>query len=218
MQIFVGTLITTISILIIGLLIWYNHFYMFAFGRGLPETLFYQRMIATLIPSAPFIVFIYLVFKHPIFGNNDEKETPIKKKWSLARIAMGFVCVCILWPWPSGVLINLSMSDINVAVYRIPEEYRLRLRDITTWHRSVGVRRLGSVRRKGRRDLAWIHTWEGFSKKQRFELVKMVLKAPHSKFPDISIFKDLSDNNIEFLKKTLCYNYENKIGNHLILL
>ena len=107
MQIFVGTLITTISILIIGFLIWYNHFYMIAFGRGLPEALFYQRMIATVIPSAPFIVFIYLVFKHPIFGNNDEKETPIKKKWSLARIAIGFVCVCILWPWPSGVLINL---------------------------------------------------------------------------------------------------------------
>ena len=204
----------------------------------------------------------------------------------------------------------LSMSDINVAVHRIPEEYRLRLRDITTWHRSLGVRRLGSVRRRGRRDidlcvmlpprvslgryigkgqnakefggpsrgqwppwavrrfmlydvllhelghlqlinpksknwnrkyaseklaqafadkwrrklfsqkfdhpdpihnppskdeLAWIPTWEGFNKKQRFELVKMVLKAPHSKFPDISIFGDISAENIEFLKKSLCY-------------
>jgi len=115
MQIFVGTLITTISILIIGFLIWYNHFYMIAFGRGLPEALFYQRMIATLIPSAPFIVFIYLVFKHPIFGNNDEKETPVKKKWSLALIAIGFVCVCILWPWPSGALINVYFYETQAG-------------------------------------------------------------------------------------------------------
>ena len=47
----------------------------------------------------------------------------------------------------------VSRSDIEIAINRIPEEYRKRLRDITTWHRSNGVRKLGFVRRKGRRDI-----------------------------------------------------------------
>ena len=106
MQIIVGTLITTISILIIGLLIWHNHFYMIRFGRGLPEALIHHRFIATVIQSAPFIVFIYQVFRNPIFKNNRKKETPVRKKWSLAQITIAFVCVCILWPWPSAVLIS----------------------------------------------------------------------------------------------------------------
>jgi len=47
----------------------------------------------------------------------------------------------------------LSRADIEIAVRRIPEEYRQRLRDITTWHRSSGVRQLGFVKRRGRRDI-----------------------------------------------------------------
>lgn len=47
----------------------------------------------------------------------------------------------------------LSEFDIEVAVNRIPEEFRKRLRDITTWHRSNGVRTLGFVQRRGRRDI-----------------------------------------------------------------
>lgn len=103
----VGAFIITISISIIALVIWLNHFFMVSFGRGLPEALFYQRLIATVIQSAPFIVFIYLVLKSPLFGHNGKNETPVKKKWPSAQIATGFICVCIMWPWPSGVLISL---------------------------------------------------------------------------------------------------------------
>jgi hypothetical protein len=103
----IGAFIITISIAIIALIIWLNHFFMVSFGRGLPEALFYQRLIATIIQSAPFIVCIYLALRSPIFGHSDKKETPVKKKWSPAQIAIGFVCVCIMWPWPSGVLISV---------------------------------------------------------------------------------------------------------------
>lgn len=47
----------------------------------------------------------------------------------------------------------LRPTDIKVAINRIPEEFRERLRDIITWHRSHGVRRLGFVRHLGRRDI-----------------------------------------------------------------
>ena len=47
----------------------------------------------------------------------------------------------------------ISPADIETAINRIPEEFRKRLRDIITWHRSHGVRRLGFVRRLGRRDI-----------------------------------------------------------------
>ena len=47
----------------------------------------------------------------------------------------------------------LSPSDINDAVHRIPQKFRQRLRDIITWHRSEGVRRLGYVTNRGRRDI-----------------------------------------------------------------
>ena len=95
-----------ISIAIIALIIWFNHFFMVSFARGLPEALFHQRLIATVIQSAPFSVCIYLALKSPILGHVGKKETPVKKKWSPSQLAAGFICVCIMWPWLSGVLIG----------------------------------------------------------------------------------------------------------------
>jgi hypothetical protein len=48
----------------------------------------------------------------------------------------------------------LSRSDIDTAINRIPIEYRKRLREIITWNGSYGVRRLGFVTRRGRRDIS----------------------------------------------------------------
>lgn len=52
----------------------------------------------------------------------------------------------------------ISSKDIDIAIKRVPEEYRSRVREITTWHTSEGVRKLGYVTKRGRRDIN-LCTW-----------------------------------------------------------
>lgn len=47
----------------------------------------------------------------------------------------------------------ISNKDIDIAIKRIPEEYRVRVREITTWHDSRAARLLGYVTSRGRRDI-----------------------------------------------------------------
>ena len=47
----------------------------------------------------------------------------------------------------------VSGQDIDVVLERIPAELRTRLRDVFESSRSYGVRRLGAVRTRGRRDI-----------------------------------------------------------------
>ena len=75
MKIFVGSAIIIISMSIIAFLFYYFHFYMFAWGRGMPEALFYERVIATVLTSTPFIAFIYLAWRNLICGNDKENKT-----------------------------------------------------------------------------------------------------------------------------------------------
>lgn len=203
----------------------------------------------------------------------------------------------------------LSREDIDTAINRIPEEYRCRVREITTWNESLGVRRLGYVTNKGRRDISlcvvlpprvslgrflvkgqngkefgapsrgqwppwavrrfmlydvllhelghlqivneksknmrrkfagekiaqefsdkwrrelfathfnhpdpihnppteeeieFISVWEQLNKKQRFNLVDMVINSPHDSLPDLSVFGDIVEPHIPFLSRALC--------------
>ena len=107
MNLLVGTLIIIISLCITALIIWYNHFYMIAFGRGLPEALFHQRLITTIIQSAPLIFFIYLALIFPNSKSSHAKSKQIEKTWSPGKIAIAFVCVCIMWPLPAGFLMGV---------------------------------------------------------------------------------------------------------------
>jgi hypothetical protein len=47
----------------------------------------------------------------------------------------------------------VTQDDVEVVIQRIPKEFRTRLRDVFISHRSRGVRWLGSVRIRGRRDI-----------------------------------------------------------------
>lgn len=47
----------------------------------------------------------------------------------------------------------VSPEDVQTVLGRIPEEHRTRLRDVFISDRHQGVRRLGSVRTRGRRDI-----------------------------------------------------------------
>jgi len=47
----------------------------------------------------------------------------------------------------------VSEEDVRIVLARIPEEARTRLRDVFISDRHRGVRWLGSVRRRGRRDI-----------------------------------------------------------------
>ena len=47
----------------------------------------------------------------------------------------------------------LSLEDVKVVLDRIPSELRTRVRDVFLSDRSFGVRRLGSVRTRSRRDI-----------------------------------------------------------------
>ena len=47
----------------------------------------------------------------------------------------------------------LNLADVQVVLDRIPSEFRTRVRDVFLSNRSLGVRRLGSVRIRGRRDI-----------------------------------------------------------------
>jgi hypothetical protein len=47
----------------------------------------------------------------------------------------------------------VSSEDVATVIKRIPHEARVRLRDVFISQRHLGVRRLGSVRRRGRRDI-----------------------------------------------------------------
>jgi hypothetical protein len=47
----------------------------------------------------------------------------------------------------------VTQADVQVVLGRIPEEVKTRLRDVVISNRSLGVRRLGSVRTYGRRDI-----------------------------------------------------------------
>lgn len=51
-------------------------------------------------------------------------------------------------------LINyISFEDIEIIKERVPQDFRSRLRDVFTHYTSDGVRFLGSVTRRGRRDI-----------------------------------------------------------------
>jgi len=47
----------------------------------------------------------------------------------------------------------LSRADVDIVIARVPGQFRMRLRDVYFSRLSHGVRRLGSVRRRGRRDI-----------------------------------------------------------------
>lgn len=47
----------------------------------------------------------------------------------------------------------ISEDDLETVKKRIPEEYQVRLRDVFINYKSNGVRTLGSVKRRGRRDI-----------------------------------------------------------------
>lgn len=205
----------------------------------------------------------------------------------------------------------ISHNDLEIVKKRIPEEFCTRLRDIYIWSESYGVRELGFVTRKGRRDVnlstflpyrvslrrflikgqsalefgtspigqwtpwavrrfllydVFIHEighlqivdnknsninrkfasetlaqkfaddlrrklwssyfdhpdpvhnspepdelsiipfWQGLDKKQRFNLVEIVVNAPHKKMPDLTEFGKLDKNQEKFLTRALCFN------------
>ena len=106
MKTFVGTIIIITSVSIMILEVWYYHSFMIAFGRGLPEATYYQRLIASVITSIPFFIFIYLAFSYLIFESHNEKEPRVKGKWSLPEITGAFLGFAILWPLISGVIIG----------------------------------------------------------------------------------------------------------------
>ena len=47
----------------------------------------------------------------------------------------------------------ISHDDVEIVTERIPKKFRSRLRDVFIHHESFGVRCLGSVRKRGRRDI-----------------------------------------------------------------
>ena len=47
----------------------------------------------------------------------------------------------------------ISHDDLEIVKERIPKEFCSRLRDVFTWSESFGVRELGFVTRRGRRDV-----------------------------------------------------------------
>jgi len=52
-----------------------------------------------------------------------------------------------------GLVSYIRQADIDIVLRRIPETFRLRLREVFRSSASFGVRCLGSVRRRGRRDI-----------------------------------------------------------------
>jgi hypothetical protein len=110
MKTLVGTIIIIISLAIIAFDFWYNHFYLVAFGRGMPEALTYQKTIASFFTSIPFIVPIYLALRYLIFGSNDKRQPPVKSKWALSVIVTAFLGFAICWPITSGIIIGIYFS------------------------------------------------------------------------------------------------------------
>ncbi|MGD9055383.1 MAG: hypothetical protein PVJ41_04195 [Desulfobacterales bacterium] len=106
MRKFTGLFIIIISIAIIAFDCWYTHFYMIAFGRGLPEASFYQRVIATLFTSVPFLVCIYLALQHLIFESKRDKELLDRSKWSPLLIAGVFIGFSVFWYFISNIAIG----------------------------------------------------------------------------------------------------------------
>ena len=47
----------------------------------------------------------------------------------------------------------VEIASVECVLRRIPEEYKDRLRDVHISYNSIGVRRLGFVTRRGRRDI-----------------------------------------------------------------
>ena len=101
-----GFIIVIISIFMITIMFYYNHFHMVSFARGLPEATFDQRMIATLIDGLPFIGFIYIAFRLFIFGSDDEKLPSVKSRWSLSAIFLAFLGFAVSWPIIAGILMG----------------------------------------------------------------------------------------------------------------
>ena len=138
MKLLVGTVIIIISLSITALIIWYNHFYMVAFGRGLPEALFYQRLITTIVQSAPFFLFIYLVLNFPNSKNINAKSKQIGKKWSPGKIAIAFVCVCIMWPLPAGYLMGvyfyMTQKGSAMACIKMESDAHNTLAAVSSYH------------------------------------------------------------------------------------
>ena len=106
MKLFVGTIVVIVSMCIIAFDCWYTHFYMVAFGRGLPEATFIQRLISTALTSVPFLVSIYLALRYLILGSDERKIPLIDNNWSLSAIAGAFVCFSVFWYFTSTIAIG----------------------------------------------------------------------------------------------------------------
>ena len=106
MKTFVGLIIIIISISIVTVQFWYYHFHMVAFGMGLVEGSFSQRVIAFVITSLPFAAFIYLAFKYLIFESNDRDLPAVTRKWSLLAIALAYFGFSIVWFLTSNVFVG----------------------------------------------------------------------------------------------------------------
>ena len=106
MRLFLGTLITIISMLIIAYNFWYYHHQMMAFGRGLLEALPSERLIAFACTSIPFMAAIVLSMRHLIFESSDKKRRSVKKQWGTPEIATAFACLAIFWFFVSHFAIS----------------------------------------------------------------------------------------------------------------
>jgi hypothetical protein len=106
----IGTIIIILSIAIIVFDFWYTHFHLISFGRGLPEASTYQRTVASIFTSIPFIVPIYLALRYLIFGSSREKQPPTKRKWSMPVIIAAFIVFAISWPITSGIILGIYFS------------------------------------------------------------------------------------------------------------
>ena len=106
MRKFTGLFIIIISISIIAFHFWYTHFYMVAFGRGLPEASFHQRVLATLFTSIPFLVCIYLALQHLIFESKSEQKALANRKWFPLLIAGVFIGFSVFWYFISNIAIG----------------------------------------------------------------------------------------------------------------
>ena len=128
----IGVGIIIISLAIIVSDFWYTHFYMVAFGRGMPEATSYQRTIASLFTSIPFIVPIYLALKFLIFGSHDEKQQPVKGRWSLSVIVAAFLGFAICWPITSGIIIGIYVSATQKSTAMACKEMIIDARNTST--------------------------------------------------------------------------------------
>jgi hypothetical protein len=54
-------------------------------------------------------------------------------------------------------------------------------------------------------ELSIIPLWQNLDKKQRFQLVDLVVRAPHEKLPDLDELGERDENQQQFLTRALCF-------------